>query len=134
MSIKHAGPRCCHGGLPQVYKQAHASESFREHRTIGLYQPRSQAQMYFSGLSGDPKNNSIYAFSRDKFPNLLQFYHVPVGTQLSFELCAGKCGLSRSLTLPGIGTLLSLLGRVIFLLISSCSLFCPRDSHKACAR
>lgn len=51
------------------------------------------AQMYFSGPVGDSKNNSIYAFGRDVFPNLLRFYHVHFGTQLCFELCAGKSGL-----------------------------------------
>lgn len=47
--------------------------------------------MYFSGPPGDPKNNSIYAFSKDLFPNLLQVYHVHFGIQLSSELCAETC-------------------------------------------
>lgn len=49
--------------------------------------------MYFSGPVGDPENNSIYAFSRDVFPNLWQFCYVHFGTQLGFELCVRKYGL-----------------------------------------
>lgn len=54
------------------------------------------------------------------------------GNTSEFWTLCWEVWIIEKLTLPGIGTL-SLLGRVTFLLISSCSLFCPRDSHKACA-
>lgn len=85
--------------------------------------------MYFSGPPGGPKNNSLSVFGRDVFPDLLQVSHVYFGTQLGFELCTGRGGLWRSVTLPGIDTF-SLLEEVEFLLSSRCRLFCPRPSDK----
>lgn len=73
MSIKYAGPRCCLGDFPCVYKLAPASKPLGEHvvKNFGVHQPRSYVQMYFSEPPGNPKNNSIYVFSRDLLPNPL---------------------------------------------------------------